>query len=61
MSKERIEEYIKNHLEDATLDGLADELGYSGIYIDAYVRSVMNVSFAQLLRKIRGEYDDNML
>lgn len=60
MNAKKIEEYIKNHPEDATLDGLADEIGYSRIYIDAYVRSVMNISFSQLLRKMRCEYDGKL-
>ena len=61
MNAERIEEYIKNHLTDATLDGLADEIGYSRFYIGPWVRSVMNISFSQLLKKRRCEYAAKLL
>ena len=56
MNKEIIEKYINNHLTDATLDGLADEIGYSRFYIEPWVRSVMNMSFSQLIKKRRCEF-----
>ncbi len=56
MNKENIEKYIKNHLTDATLDGLADEIGCSRFYIEPWVRSVMNISFSQLIKKRRCEF-----
>lgn len=61
MNKEKIEDYIKTHLTDATLEGLADEIGYSRFYIGPWVRSVMNISFSQLLKKIRCEYAAKLL
>ncbi|MBQ7974278.1 MAG: helix-turn-helix transcriptional regulator [Clostridia bacterium] len=61
MNVEKIEEYIRENLADATLEGLADKIGYSRFYIGPWVRSVMNMSFSQLLKKRRCEYAAKLL
>ena len=61
MSRIKIDEYIDDHLTDASLDGLADFLGYSSVYTGALVKKVTGKTYKSLLQEKRLEIAENLL
>ena len=61
MSRNKIDEYIDGHLTDASLDGLADFLGYSSVYTGALVKKVTGKTYKSLLQEKRLEIAENLL
>ncbi len=56
-----IESYLSAHLQDATLSGLARELGYSIVYTGTVVHEVTGDTFTTLLQKRRCAVAAEML
>ena len=61
MSRIKIDEYIDEHLTDATLDGLADFLGYSSVYTGSLVKKVTGKTYKSLLQEKRLGVAENLL
>ena len=53
--RQQILDYLLHALPDANLQGLAQWMGYSEVYVGACVREVMGMSFSQLLQTRRCE------
>lgn len=53
--RRQILEYIKDDLDCACLGGLAEQLGYSALYVGERVREIMGMPFSQLLQSKRCE------
>lgn len=53
MWRKKIDEYIDCHMTDASLDGLADHLGYSSVYTGALVKKVTGKTYKSLLQEKR--------
>lgn len=51
--KNRIDAYIENDLQNATLSGLAAELGYSTVYTGNIIKKITQKSFAKYLQERR--------
>ena len=59
--RKKIAEYIDDHQTDASLDGLADFLGYSAVYTGALVKKVTGKTYKTLLQEKRLEVAENFL
>ncbi|MBP3300430.1 MAG: helix-turn-helix domain-containing protein [Clostridia bacterium] len=46
-------DYLESNLKDASLEGLADRLGYSPAYTGNYVKTCCSLPFSKLLQKVR--------
>ena len=57
----KIDEYIDEHLIDASLDGLADFLGYSSVYAGALVKKVTGETYKSFLQKKRLDMSEMLL
>ena len=51
--RREILQYLENHLTDASLEGLAEELGYSKGYIGNLIKDTTGKSFSALLQEMR--------
>ncbi len=51
--KQRVTDYIREHLREASLPGLADLLGYSAAYTGALVKKLTGRTFSALLQQER--------
>ncbi len=49
----KMDAYLHAHLSDATLSGLACELGYSKVYTGELVRKLSGICFSELLQQMR--------
>ncbi len=57
----KIEQYISQHMQDATLSGLADELGYSAVYTGGLVKRLIGMPFSKALQSQRCRKAAQML
>ena len=57
----KIEKYFDENLSDASLDGLANFLGYSPIYTSALVKKITNENYKKFLQQKRLELSETLL
>lgn len=60
-SRIKIDEYIEKHISDASLNGLADFLGYSSVYTGALVKKVTGKTYKSLLQEKRLDVAEKLL
>lgn len=53
--RRQILQYVQSNLDRADLNGLAQRLGYSSLYVGERVREVMGISFGKLVGAMRCE------
>ncbi len=58
---EQTEEYLEAHLADATLEGLAEHLGYSAVYTGVLLRRMTGGTYKSYLQKKRLACAERML
>lgn len=59
--RHEIEQYLEQHLRQANLQSLAEQLGYSAVYTGALVKQLTGVSFSKLLQAKRCRAAADML
>ena len=57
----KIEQYFTEHLMDASLNDLAEFLGYSSVYTGALVKKITNETYNNFLQKKRLEVAEELL
>ena len=57
----KIDEYIEGNLTDATLNGLADFLGYSSVYTGALVKKITGQNYKSYLQRKRLKLSEELL
>ena len=57
----KIEKYFDENLSDASLDGLANFLGYSPVYTSALVKKITNENYKKFLQQKRLELSETLL
>jgi YesN/AraC family two-component response regulator len=61
MLRMKIEEYIDEKIIDASLEGLAEHLGYSPVYTGSLVRKITGETYKKYLQKKRLEMSEKLL